>query len=330
MKIEFSKLPVSSIPLGDILADPTADLSLNPDLGALEESIRALGVTHPVTLLPNEGKYRIVCGHRRIRLAKELGLEDIPARVLDVQLDAAACLKMNILDNLDHRRSSDIEKGLILNKLSEAGVSDDDLINAFLPLLDLESSKKLIDDFKKTSQFSASLNLLLHEMKIPIRVFSVFFDWNAADRDAAERPLAALRLGVNKWREFLELVDETARCDGAAPADILERGEILSIMENNEIPQNKKYDSLCQVLRKWRYPALSDLQRRFLLALDKLDLDPRTKIRASKFFENDEIKIELKFSRQKELLAQLEKLSTAAGSEAMRELIKVVNGSGLE
>lgn len=330
MEIDLSKLPIRPIPFGDILADPLTDFSLRPDLGALKRSIRELGVTHPVTLLPNDGKYRVVCGHQRIRLAKEIGLKDIPARVLDGQLDSAACLKMNILDNLDHWSSSCVEKGLILNKLSAAGVADDDLINIFLPLLGLEPGKKLIEDYKKTSQFSSSLNLLLHEMKIPIRVFSVFFDWQAADRDAAEKALASLRLGVNKWREFLELVDETARRDGAAPVDILERDEILSIMENNEIPQNKKYDSICQVLRNWRYPALSDLRRRFLLALDKLDLDPRTKIRAAKYFENDEIKIELKFSRQKDLLAQLEKLSTAAGSEAMRELIKVVSDTGQE
>ena len=89
MEIDLSKLPVRPIPLGDILADPLTDFSLRPDLEKLKQSIRHLGVTHPVALLPNDGKYRIICGHRRIRLAKELGLKEIPARILDVQMDSA-------------------------------------------------------------------------------------------------------------------------------------------------------------------------------------------------------------------------------------------------
>ena len=164
-------------------------------------------------------------------------------------------------------------------------------------------------------------------MNIPIRVFCVFFRWDTEDMTAAEKLLASLRPGVNKWREFLELVDETAICDSATPAEVLAHSDINSIMANNEIPAGKKYDSICQVLRERRYPALSSLRKKFLLAQDKLGLDRRTKVRAGKFFENDEIKIELKFSRQEELLEQVEKLSRAAGSAEMRDLIRVINGA---
>ena len=327
MDIDLSKLPVNLIPLGEIQPDPLTDFSLDTGAKALEESIRKLGVTHPIALWRGNGKYRIICGHRRARHARSLGHKDIPARILDDQPGPVACLKLNILDNIDHRSYSDIEKGLILNKLVEAGVEDNDLVNIYLPMLDLHPSKKLLEDFKKTGPFSPGLKSLLHAMNIPIRVFCVFFRWESADRDAAEKLLASLRPGVNKWREFLELADETAKRENSAPVEILVNEDINSIMENNEIPANKKYDSICHILRERRYPAFSSLQRKFLLALDKLDLDSGTKVRAGKYFEDDEIKIELKFSRQEELLAQVEKLSRAAGSEAMRELIRVIKGA---
>ena len=329
MNIDFSKLPASLIPLCEIQPDALTDFSLDPGAGALEESVRALGVTHPIVLFRElDGKrYRVVCGHRRVRIAFGLKLGNIPARVLDGQPSRATCLRMNILDNMDHRSYSDIETGLILNKLAETGVEDNDLVNVFLPLLGLQPGRKLIEDFKKTSRFRPGLNSLLHEMNIPIRVFSVFFRWESADRDAAEKLLASLRPGVNKWRELLELADETGKRDNVTPAEILAHSDIKSIMADTEIPVGKKYDSICKLLREWRYPALSSLQKKFLLAQDKLSLDRRTKVRVGKYFENDEIKIELKFSSQEELLEQVEKLSRAASSPAMRDLIRVISGA---
>ena len=329
MDIDLSKFSVSHIALGDIQPDALTDFSLEPVAVGLEESVCALGVTHPIVLFRElDGKkYRIVCGHRRVRIAMGLKLGNIPARVLDGQPDRATCLKMNILDNLDHRRYSDIETGLVLNKLAKAGVDDNGLVNIYLPLLGLQTSRKLCEDYKKTRRFSPGLNSLLHEMNIPIRVFSVFFRWESADRDAAEKLLASLRPGVNKWRELLELADETGKRDNVTPAEILAHSDIKSIMADTEIPVGKKYDSICKFLREWRYPALSSLQKKFLLAQDKLSLDRRTKVRVGKYFENDEIKIELKFSSQKELLEQVEKLSRAASSPAMRDLIRVISGA---
>ena len=255
-----------------------------------------------------------------------MNMGKLPAVVLEKSPAPALCLQMNLTDNLPHRCYSDIEKGLIILKLTEAGMAEEAIINDFLPLLELERSKKLLADFRKTRGFSSGLNKLIHEMNIPLRVFSVLSGWDDADRVQAEKILAALKPGVNKWREFLELIDETACRDNINPCEILSREEVRSVMNKDRMPPHEKYDAVLQLLTEWRYPTLSDLRKKFLLALDKLDLDRRTKVRVAKYFENDEIKIELRFTRQQELLEQVEKLAGSAGSEAMKELIRIVKG----
>ncbi|MBS0537010.1 MAG: ParB/RepB/Spo0J family partition protein, partial [Proteobacteria bacterium] len=51
---------------------------------ALLDSIRAQGVLVPVLLRPeDDGGYTLIAGHRRVRAAREVGLEHIPALVLD-------------------------------------------------------------------------------------------------------------------------------------------------------------------------------------------------------------------------------------------------------
>ena len=73
---------------------------------------------------------------------------------------------------------------------------------------------------------------------------------------------------------------------------------------------------------------LDGLRKKLCLALDKLDLDSKTKVRTADNFENGKIKIELVFKTEDELKAQIERLSKASQSQAMQDLIRVFNNLG--
>jgi hypothetical protein len=327
MNMKIAQLKVCNIPLPSILSDSLTDFSLTLPSENLKKSIRELGITNPVSLMrvDKTENFRIICGHRRVLISKVLWLMDVPARVVEEQIDPATCLKINILDNIEHRKYSDIEKGVILNKVSQTGLSDKEIIEKFLPLINIQPSKKLLEEFLKSDQFSKNLQLLLHKNNIPVRIYSTLFKWENPDRDAFEKLIEPLQLGVNKWREILELIDELARREYFTPAEIIQDVAIHTILNNGEIPIHKKYESIIHVFKMRRFPTISEIQKKFYIALDKLEIDPRTKVRAAKYFENDEIKIELRFSHQKDLLAQVEKLSNTAGSEAMKDLINLIS-----
>ncbi len=60
------------------------------ELDELAESIKANGILHPIIVRPIEdGYYEILAGHRRTKAAVKAGLQDIPAKVLNVDDDAA-------------------------------------------------------------------------------------------------------------------------------------------------------------------------------------------------------------------------------------------------
>jgi ParB-like chromosome segregation protein Spo0J len=75
-----SKKSIQYIPLGDIGEGALTRFSLDPAPEALVQSIRELGITHPVLLAPKDKTYQIVCGHRRIECARLLQFE--PCRCL--------------------------------------------------------------------------------------------------------------------------------------------------------------------------------------------------------------------------------------------------------
>lgn len=320
MSFEFCRIPLTQIDREYCLTD----FSLGSAPVSLETSIREIGVTHPLCLAPSNERYLIVSGHRRFRIAVSLGFLDLPAQIL-ATADETIMLETNLIENSAHRQYSDVEKGLILLKLHQAGVSEDKTLNQFMPLLGLERSKKLYTDFFQVGTLAPGLRMLLHEMNVPLRVFSVCFGWDAHSLSSVEIVFAMLRPGVNKWREMLDLVDETARRENIKVSDLLSRQEIQTILNEETLPGSEKYDRIFQTVYQWRYPTLSNLKRQVLLALDRLKLDDKIKVRTSENFENGEIRIEFKFTTQEELKRYVNQLSSISDSEKMAELIKVFN-----
>ena len=95
-------------------------ISYKFDLNAMISSIGAVGLLNRPYIRKNrEGSPDIVTGYKRILAARALGWKDVPCLDLtDSGLSDADLLLINIYDNFCTRRFNDVEKGLILDRLS--------------------------------------------------------------------------------------------------------------------------------------------------------------------------------------------------------------------
>ena len=99
---------------------PLAKIEPNPDqprkvfdqasLDELAESIRLHGVITPITVRKGEkdGYYQIIAGERRWRAARQAGLEDIPAMVLEAEEDEI--MELALIENLQRQDLNPIEE----------------------------------------------------------------------------------------------------------------------------------------------------------------------------------------------------------------------------
>ena len=99
---------------------PLAKIEPNPDqprkvfdqvsLDELAESIRLHGVITPITVRKGEkdGYYQIIAGERRWRAARQAGLEDIPAMVLEAEEDEV--MELALIENLQRQDLNPIEE----------------------------------------------------------------------------------------------------------------------------------------------------------------------------------------------------------------------------
>jgi len=315
----FKMVPIKNIALDDRLTS----FSLGAPSDFLQKSIEEVGIIHPITLIPIGERFRIVCGHQRAKVSYSLTVNEIPARILDSAINDESLLVMNLSENQGHCHYSDIEKGLILFKLSEVDVSANRIIEKYMPLVNLEQSKKLLDDYLNISRLTMEIQTLLHEMNIPLRIFSVFFDWDMESIVAAEKFFSILRPGANKWRDILEWIDEISKRDKITPCKVFILPELQSALNQNGLAPNLRYERIRQILYSSRYPILNDMRIRLARALDSLKLDDKTKVHVQDSFESDEIRIEMKFRTREEFVNQLEKLVRASDSESLDELIRI-------
>lgn len=93
-------------------------------LSELENSIRQNGVITPITVRKTKSGYQIVAGERRWRAARAVGLEEIPAYILEI--DDEEAYKLALIENLQRQDLNPIEEALGFKKLiDDLGLSQD-------------------------------------------------------------------------------------------------------------------------------------------------------------------------------------------------------------
>ena len=326
MKIELSS--VCEIALTDIdPEDRLTDFSLDGCPEKLMDSVKVIGIRHPVSVCASGEHYALVSGHKRFQAAPRSGLTHIPAFIIP-EIDDASRLIVNLNENFGQRHYSDIEKGIILNKFKDAGIAESVIIDQHMPLLELERSKKLLADFFSVNKLGQGLQKLLHNAKIPLKTVRIFYHWDAQSLSLAEDLFRKLKPGANKWKELLELIDEVAHRDEVTPGHLLSNPTLQTILTESELAASQKYGKIHPHFYNLRYPVLSELKKQVARAQDEMALDDKTRFKFQESFESNELKLELKFHSEKELSNQVEKIFQALQTGAVEKLIRIFQNIG--
>ena len=93
------------------------DDRLQLDVQGLKDSIAQNGQRVPVLLRPiSDGRYRLIYGRRRLEASRQLGR---PVRAIITELEDQDALKDQLLENIERRDLSFIERALVANALLE-------------------------------------------------------------------------------------------------------------------------------------------------------------------------------------------------------------------
>lgn len=303
---------VPSIALAAIDPDDTTfRVSYGFDLAPLKESIRSVGLINPPVLRKRpDYRYQIVCGYKRIRALRELGVDSVPCRLASPETSDESCLLLSLHDNVAHRELNPIEKSLALNRLLTY-FSEEKIVRDFLPLLKLQPH---------ITQFRLYQPLCLMDMPIRDAVIDGIIDVHSAHRlsrlDAESRECLAgllihLKLSVSKQAEVITTIAEISLRDGVAIKAVAGDPDIRSILANDKLNRPQKGDALLRYLRQKRYPRLSARERQVKGMLGRVPLPPGASIAPPPFFEDNRYCLSVYFTSWRELKEKLDKLDGA-------------------
>ncbi|MEZ5175069.1 MAG: ParB/RepB/Spo0J family partition protein [Acidimicrobiia bacterium] len=107
---------------------PVRDIDPNPKqprvgfesegIDALAESIAAVGLLQPIVVRPDDDRYTLVAGERRLRAAKQAGLDTIPA-VIRAATDDGTNLTEALVENLQREDLTPLEEAAAFQQLLE-------------------------------------------------------------------------------------------------------------------------------------------------------------------------------------------------------------------
>ncbi len=152
---------VNSIKIMDIDPNPNQPRKHFDDdkINELAQSIKNHGVVQPVVVRKEGTRYKIIAGERRWRAARQAGLTEIPAIVMDI--DDRQVMEISLIENLQREDLNPIEEAVGLKTLLEEYKLTQDQVAATL-----SKSRPAIANTIRLLNLSPNIQQMLMEGKI--------------------------------------------------------------------------------------------------------------------------------------------------------------------
>lgn len=316
---------IQSIPLEQIdLLDETFSVNYLLDLHKLRSSIQDAGLIQPVLLREKSGEYQIICGFRRISVMKELGKSEIESRVFgEKEMDEFQLFSLSLHENLTTRGFNAVEKAIALDKLIHRfQIHRAVVINTFLPFFSLEPNEKILSTFLSLARVEDEIKTYVLKQEVSRANIRRLSALTPDDRMALFSLISPLKLGENRLRELLTLLEEISRRIHARLKEIAGQPEIQAIVSQKELTPSQKTERVKKVLTGLRYPELNQLEKAFEKKRKDLNLPSNISLHHPPFFEGKELKIEFQFESMEEYRGALSTLSQLVDKKEFREMIQ--------
>jgi hypothetical protein len=310
----------SSYIMGDVsfLADPD-DVEGKPgpycmsfgfDLRRLARSIAQCGLFHaPFTVRNQDGKLDVVTGYRRVLALKSLGWESIPCKDLSGSgLSPLSLLLVSLHDNLATRRLNDVEKAMVLERLSQH-LSRKSILEVYMPLLDLPSHEATLDLYLDLNGLEEHTLQSFAAGRLTFRSIKSMLQMMADCRSELISWIEKLKLNSNQQMYFIDIILDLVEIEECSISDFLCDNGLRALREDNRMSIPQRAKQVLEYLRHRRFPSLVREEKSFRDRVARLGLPKGVRIQHPPFFESPEYHLQIFFRSGPELTEKIKALS---------------------
>jgi hypothetical protein len=318
LKCTSLKVDISDI---DLKPGPFT-MSFNFNLEPLKASIDKFGVLNPPYLLKNsDSTFSVVAGYRRLLAVRELGWPDIHCKIVPDPFPPLKALLLNLNDNLIHRQLNNIEKGMILKRLTRF-LKEEEIVSDFMPTLGIPANKPTLTLFLGLEELEESIRISVAMERLSLRVAGLMLGIGRDDRLRINDLFTSLKFSFNRQWEITQWIMEITKREGLSISEVIDKGDIIEVLNNDRINNPQKVKLIVEILRSKRFPSLLEAERLFRQGLSNLRLPSGVKIIPPPFFEGIDYRLEIVFTKGEGLKETLAGLSHLSGLERVTDLWK--------
>lgn len=307
--------------LNDIyLKDERFRISYFFSLEKLALSLKKIGLIYPPLVSFRNNHFILVSGWKRVLACSQISLSSIPVFVVEEE-DELKTFLIAFYENLATREFSLLDKAEILRKLKEFGEAKRNILEFYMPLLNIPQTLSHLDMFATFSQFEPELKKFIHEKHIPFASLEMLAEFNPSERRLL-LPLL-LPLGQNKQKEILENLREISLKNDIPAEKVLKSAEILEIVDSEKLSPLQKANKIRILLKRKRFPHLYSWKEAFDSFLKKACWPEDIAINHSPFFEDEDVTVHFNFKNEKEFKSHLLKLQEVASKKEFSRLFKL-------
>jgi len=316
---------IQRIPLQEIdQFDDTFSVNYLPDLQKLRSSINEVGLMQPVVLRRRSRGHQIVCGFRRISVMKELGKSEVDANVFEEkERDEFQLFSLSLHENLTTRGFNAVEQAVALDKLIHYFKIDPAAaIKTFLPFFSLEPHEKILNTYLSLARMEDEIKTYVLREEVSRSNIRRLSSLTPDNRMTVLSLISPLKLGENRLRETLTLLEEISKRNQCEEKDVIQRPEIQGVLSQKELTPSQKTERIKKILTDLRYPRLNQLEEAFEKKRKELNLPSSISLRHPPFFEGKRLKIEFQFETTEEYRSLLSALSVLPEKEEFKQMIE--------
>ncbi len=297
-------------------------MSFSFNLEPLKDSIDKFGLLNPLYLLKNsDSTFTVVAGYRRLLAVRELGWPDILCQIIPDAFPPIEALLLNLNDNLIHRQLNNIEKGMVLTSLTRF-LEEEEIIKDFMPTLGIPANRQTLRLFLGLQELEESIQVSVAMERLSLRIADLILGIGKDDRLRINDLFTSLRFSLNQQWKTTKWIMEIANREELSIKEVLDKGDIIGVLNNDRINNPQKVKLLVMVLRSMRFPSLLEAERLFREGLSNLRLPSGVKIIPPPFFEGIDYKLEIVFTKGEGLKKNLTELSRLSGLERVTDFWK--------
>jgi hypothetical protein len=317
-------MKIQTIRAKEVLKDFFFNFSSVSDFNALKRSISISGILNPLFVIPKKQKYQLFSGFKRFEAAVELKMDLIPVFVLSKEDKLIKKFHEVLLEHVINKSLNLVEKARIIHILEELDVSWDSIKIMFLPLLDIPSQKKVLEEIKKVLTFSSALQKYIEKYDLSLKKSRMLCAFSSKEQTMISDLGLNLQIRSVEFTEIFTLLWEISRKEQSSVEKIFKSCMLNQIFQNVDMTRNEKIFQIKTSLKKRRYPRITEWNESLTNIQKKMKLPVFMKLLWDRKLEDHGIILNAKIESADDIEQIISQLSNQDNKKAFDEMLKIV------